>query len=456
MPKKQTVFEIGKKHIAMAEAEITANGAIITYFETRDFNEAVGDDEFIRALKEITAQHPVASRTVNLLIGRDLATVRYLKLPTTSTEELVGMVELQATRQLPFNRDDIIYSSQVIESSQDGSTKLLLAIVHRNVIERSIKLLSLAGLKAQSIDISSNAISELLNREKPVLFLGLAPETTEFLVSSNGNLLFSRSIRIGRNKVAEESSLLTDEINNSLNAFAKSEFYTVVESYIKLDNEIPPPPNLVEEKFNLDVKLFKDPALFDEYNKSAHKISLLGLFGKLASKKKDIINLLSQKTRTTQKKETSRQQYVVNAVLILLISSLVALGFYLEYNRRVSLMKELDSKYLEIKPEARRIEESRKKLSLIKEQLDFKGSSLDMLRVVYDKLPTDSYLMSFDFRANESLSLQGLSTGMKQVFDFVKALKEYDEFSEVELRYTTKRKTEEAEFFDFQIWCKLE
>ena len=118
-------------------------------------------------------------------------------------------------------------------------------------------------------------------------------------------------------------------------------------------------------------------------------------------------------------------------------------------------LKYLDAKFNEVGPIAKRIEDTTKKLELIREQLDYSNSGIDVIYELYNILPSSMSLNVFNLDEKGNLTLQGVSSQMSDIFSFQSKLEKSKNFKNVEVKYASKRMTSQGEITDFRITCQV-
>jgi hypothetical protein len=109
----------------------------------------------------------------------------------------------------------------------------------------------------------------------------------------------------------------------------------------------------------------------------------------------------------------------------------------------------------EARPKADMLTRLKEVTSVITKQLRSKGSSIDILRELYGKMPPEITLTIFDYEEGRSCLLRGAAQKLSDVFGFISILEESVYFENVKVRYATKRTTGSREYTDFEIICQL-
>ena len=118
------------------------------------------DEETAKALQKLLAdKKPKDLGRVILSIPRNLATIHYVKLPSIKPDEIREMSRLQAAKQIPYDPGEIVLGHQVIQSSDEGYSDVVLIIVHQGIIAKYLGLLKKHKVEPQEITIDSQGIA---------------------------------------------------------------------------------------------------------------------------------------------------------------------------------------------------------------------------------------------------------------------------------------------------------
>ncbi|MFH1847629.1 MAG: pilus assembly protein PilM, partial [Candidatus Omnitrophota bacterium] len=186
------------------------------------------DEQVEKAVKDLFAEFRISRRLpVFVIIPRRLVTIRNLKLPSVSRDELSEMARLQAAKQLPYPPNELISDYRVIKKTPDGYSHLALAIAHRNVIERYLTILDNARVSPEQITVSSEALIEWFMATKaaskkspgPTAIIDIDSSFAEVAITEGGGLQLSRSFSYHAPNNWKEK--LQDEIKKTFFAYEK-------------------------------------------------------------------------------------------------------------------------------------------------------------------------------------------------------------------------------------------
>ena len=174
-------------------------------------------------LNQIFKKLEYKNNLVIVSLPRNLATCRYLKVPSQNLEEIERIATLQAPHYLPYSAEELITAYQIVQTDKDGYSHINLVITHKDVVARILNIFK--ELKPLRLDIalSSYGLCNLYNHIRPqdnlaTMIIDIDSSQIELAISVNRKLVFSRSFKLS---FAQENwdNVLADEINKSRDAY---------------------------------------------------------------------------------------------------------------------------------------------------------------------------------------------------------------------------------------------
>lgn len=89
--------------------------------------------------------------------------IREIVIPMAEIDEMYNIVKFEAKQFFPVNIDNYVIDFKVIEHTDDGKQRILVAALPKDIVERIINTCKKAKLKMNKIDIEANVISKLVN-----------------------------------------------------------------------------------------------------------------------------------------------------------------------------------------------------------------------------------------------------------------------------------------------------
>ncbi|HEV8339445.1 MAG TPA: type IV pilus assembly protein PilM [bacterium] len=160
-------------------------------------------------------------RTDRVVVGAggQSVTVREVRVPPMTAQELTAAVRYEAERYLPYNVQDVHMDYQVMgESSEDGRKMLDVVVVatRRDVVQRIVETVEAAKLEPAIMDVESFALFRSLVGDgaetRTLVFIDLGAEASDIVITEGQRLRLTRNIPIGGNTLvhALEETLSVD------------------------------------------------------------------------------------------------------------------------------------------------------------------------------------------------------------------------------------------------------
>lgn len=223
------IVEIGEDWVKLAAVEPSRQGLTVSRLHLESF-ESIGP-AVSETIASVVQEFKLSRLPVIGSLPRQMVNVRILELPSVDAEEIEDMVDLQIGKQTPYSKDEIVSDYRVIGSVRQGYTRVMLAIVQRNVLRERFCLLEEAGLNVERMSVSTEGVlnwylaaANRLGGGGTVVVLDVDSFYSDFLVVSEGALCFTRSILVGANHLASGyarwKDKLAQEVQSSLEIFA--------------------------------------------------------------------------------------------------------------------------------------------------------------------------------------------------------------------------------------------
>lgn len=199
-------IDIGSKSIKIIELNksgtswlVKSSGAVGYTGNSPD--KAVDDNE-LKNISEIVskmlAQIGATSKEVNIALPESLVFTRLIKFPMLSDEEVSAAVKWEAEQYIPIPVSEAVIQYSIIDRNEKKQqTSVLLVAAPKNIVEKYVKVIRLAGLTPVSAETELTALSRSLSPEKGTsMLLDIGSSATDMSVVKDGNIVFSRSIPV--------------------------------------------------------------------------------------------------------------------------------------------------------------------------------------------------------------------------------------------------------------------
>ncbi|MDP2939560.1 MAG: pilus assembly protein PilM [Candidatus Omnitrophota bacterium] len=469
-----TALEITSTHIKLAQSQPNSQGRIIKKLMVETLTSSSPDD-ITKSLREMLSSLKIKASSIILALPRQLLTLRTVRLPSSNNQEIEKMVELQISKQIPYPREEIVADYLIVDRDTLGYSQVLLVICQKEVINRYLKITSSLNLKVNLFTLSSQGVcnwyQNFMYRKnfqeiKPVVLLDIDAQNTDICFYHKENVLFTRSISFGKADIKlEKLEILIEELRKTFSTLQKEQIISQI-SKIVITTSAQESKSLMDKlrlEFPYEVEAI-NPLTEVELEKelivplalSQSACSSTSILGLVLLETKNKINLLPAELKKEQEHKSKIKELISLAILLFLSLILSAGILATKIYKKDTYIKKLDSNLKEISPKAKKTEATIKKLSLVKERLNPRGSSIDVIYELYNLIPEGLSLSIFSFEENEFITLQGISLAMSDVFNFQSILEKSPYFKNVEVKYASKRKIKQTEITDFRISCAVD
>lgn len=216
-------MEIGNDWFKIMQAD-SARGKLTVsklYLEKFESSGAALSESISKAMKNLKfPKTPVIA-----CLPRQVVNIRMLELPSTDSNEIADMVDLQVGKQTPYSRDEIVSDYKILGSDKEGYCRVMLVIVQKSVLRQRFSMLEDARIEVQRMTVSSEGLLNWCRQavdgtEKATAVLDIDSFYSDFVVVAKRSLVFTRSILVGANQLNEDyeswKEKLVKEVKQSL------------------------------------------------------------------------------------------------------------------------------------------------------------------------------------------------------------------------------------------------
>lgn len=158
------------------------------------------------AIKKLLDATKIEEREVVVALAESKVFTRVIDdLPYLSDSELTQAIKYAAEEFIPMLLADVNLNWQVLQRSnpkdQNAKTVVLVVASPKNVVEKHIKVLTMANLRPKGLETETIAVTRSLVGNNPfspsTLIVQLGATTTDFATVSNGLIWLTRSVSTG-------------------------------------------------------------------------------------------------------------------------------------------------------------------------------------------------------------------------------------------------------------------
>ncbi len=402
-------------------------------------------------------------------------TTKNIEVPSIDPVEIKSIIDLQAGRHTPYSREEILVGYISIGVFQRNYTKILLAIVNRDVVKNMLITFGDAGIKIERILFVPEGIArfyaqalKIKQEDVPKGIINVANQSTDFIVEFNQTVATSRSIPIGMSHLIKEGQpaqeKLVGEIIKSIEAYQNEDIHALPDGYILTcdDPKIKELQPVLEEKLKVSVKIVS----YLDYVQAPQPVML-----KLVSEYQDDsfldliaiglhsaeveVDLTPEEVKLQKSIEEKGREMVKSAILAILLLFFVSGMFFSKIYFRSIFLNQLEEEYDTKHKAVSALDAVTQRTSIIKDYLNSRMVTLETFNELYQMLPDEIYLESITMDEKGKITIQGVSESMSRVFNLVTSLQNSSLFKTVKTTSTTAKKDRGKDVAAFEIVFKL-
>lgn len=468
---KYLVVSINDGVIKLAEASSSGS---VEKVARGSYSSSSGADEGAKSLKSLLVSFDRKAPVI-CVIPASAATAKNIEVPSTDPEEIKSIINLQASRHTPYSKEEVLISHINLGIASSNNTKVLLVIVHRDIVKERIAILEKSGLDTDKIIFTPEAQARfyvkalnLKKEAKPMGLIDFSLNTASFMVIAKGSLQFVRHIPIGVKALAEGADAVAkfqEELKKSMDAFAQEDgngapdSYHITTSHDAVNNILPGIKDAlnVELKVNSFVNLVKGSAAArKKLQNDFAEDSFLDVIAPASTVGKCEVNLMPEEMILKKTVERQSREAIVTGVSAVIIMVLfIAMAVSKIYFKETFLNKNLREQFAPQKAQVKKLQEEMNKAKLVRSYIKTRMVSLDIIHELYAITPNSIYLNNISVDEDGMVTIDGIAESMSQVFSYVKSLDDSAVFKEAKTKSTSTKKDNGKDVASFEIEFKM-
>ncbi len=401
-------------------------------------------------------------------------------VPSRDGEEIRKIVELQANRNTPYSRDELVVDYLCMQTPNEHYTNVLLIVVNRAMIERYFKAVEAAALAIDCVSIAAEGMSspyyqlaKTSSPEEVICGIHISGEVSDLTILERKQAVFIRSIPIGARQIREkkeEASLeFLRELNKSMVAYQNQRADRPLKQVVVTGN-VKELDFLKEEMrqsipylfaSNIPVSMVPYEHYFKLTNQSkadlAHHAgtSFFEVLSCLSMRRYLMLDLTPGETKLKRRfRERGRN---IISIGVTIMSFFLAFSIFLAtkiYFKR-SFLEKLNVVYNSTVEKTKLLEDASTQSRFLESFLQEKGKPIYVYEKIADLIGSDIYLSNFSIGSDNMVKLVGTADSLSRVFNFVTELESSGYLSGVKTNQTKSRKQGDKDVADFEIECKF-
>jgi Tfp pilus assembly PilM family ATPase len=458
---------IGRESVSMARVTMSRSGPIVEKAVTLPIPEPGGETEILEALRQLISDNKINGHELSVAVPRNEITTRIVSLPSADEGEIHQMVQLGVEEYVPYSAAELEVDEAILERMPDGSSKALVAIAHRDVVERPVEFLTKAGAEPTRIGVSCFALYNALmlgakpGPTGPVALVDIGELGTDILVTEGGRVSFTRGVAHLRAPTATVEEI-SAELRNSLQAYSREAGGAGVKRVLlsgaleRLDEVA----RTLSDTVGLDVERagFIAQACDVRGTDAARYAVQVGLALSALREPALSINLIPRRILDKQEREEKRRMGLVTVALGCLVLALASAVFRANLADRRRYIEFLDGQIARMEQPAELVRRKKARVDTISSQLSRKDSALEVLWKMYELAPQGLVLENMDFVRGETVTIGGLCYDREIAFAFAEALRDLsgvEAWARAEVGDTQNDSVENVSVMRFEIGATM-
>ncbi len=458
------MVELGENFIKVAEVVLSKGKREIARLVKRPFraSEAGETDEALE-VRNIFESLNIPHHPVRLNIPRHLVTVRFIKLPSTSEDEIRKMTRIESLKHVPYSDENVVSGYKIIERMPDGYSNVLIAVAQADTIQREADILKKAGLFVESVSLGSETLLlwYLAAREAEeagtILLVNIDAGHIDIDVVAGNKLIFTRGVLSSLVETIPVERII-EEINVSIAAYRKESGKLIDKVVLSgMPASVDELKTLLAAKVKIPIDVIdqmKGIARRQDAHLELAEASFVELLGLALRYDGADINLLPETAQEEQRLELVKKNIMTGLIVSVLI---IVIGFgaiLKKLHDKRAYISYIDSALSKIEPQVKTAKAMAREIDLVASKIAERPLAIDLVSEVFKITPSGITLTMMEYESYKTLTLRGTAPNLSDVFKYVTILGKAQYFKNVKVKYANKR-TGQAGGADFEIICPV-
>jgi Tfp pilus assembly PilM family ATPase len=437
VPKKSSaivVVETARDYVKIVQANRSGKGRQVVKLHLHKIDRSREDvaSDVMGALRKLK----MGFVPVIACLPRQSVNVRFLEIPSTNPSEIDDMVELQIDRQTPYSRDEIVADYRIVGPGSKGYTKVMLIIIQRSQMRHRFVLLEKAGANVNSMCVSSEGILSWFHAAMggagargTHILLDVDKAYTDLTIVSRGQLVFTKSIRIGAEQLKKDfdgwKNRFLQDVRHSVEIYrAESHDDSVVQQLVLtgVGPGIEGLEKMLSEELSLAVqsidalhRIQHGSGLPDLTGEDYADVSFTALIGMAISPETLEFSLVPDTVRRRRSLAVKARVLTAMGVWLIVVMGMSSLWTATAMQKKVINLLGLDQMIKDIAEEVEDVRKKRETTLMIMDRLDSSHAPVSLLRELHRVTPVTIGYDSISIEEGRRMILRGRATGYQDV-----------------------------------------
>ncbi len=160
---KILAIDIGATSIKLCEFDYSGEGIALSRFAHREYEEELSDVTRMGVvaglLRQMMSEGGFEARKALICMSGQASLMRFNRLPTVncSVAKIRQLAEFEATQNIPFDLNDVLWDYQLISNSSNDSVDIMSVVIKNDVVEQYTSAIMQVGCQPLLIDVASAA-----------------------------------------------------------------------------------------------------------------------------------------------------------------------------------------------------------------------------------------------------------------------------------------------------------
>lgn len=470
--KFDTIIDVKNSHIEFLQASSSGLNKRIETSRIAVIKES-SESELHSIFRSFLSNKNISSDTFTLMLPRRVFIVKHFLLPSVKDPEIKKMISLQLVGKIPYSLDDIIYDFRIIKKEKTGFSKVLVFIVHKEIVGMYLHLAKSQGVDLHKITVSSVGLEGWLNYQDiknkkyasgAVVLINVDYLHTEICFFVEKTLVYTRNVNFGSRDMRENPEGLLDQLTLSLTSYKNEQLGDPINKIIIVScgSEVDFLKEEISRKLRIDVEIryfFENVTVskkIDEKNfKDLQGCCLAAPIGILFGTKDNVMNFTPKEVFEVKKTQDTKKSIFVLAILIFLVMFTLSGFLFLDMEKGNNEVKYLKEKLKELKPEINQINEKRELVDFLSDKISNRVILLEVVDELNSNTPDGISFKTLKFQSDSVFVISGFAKSRDLVNSFQDNLVKAGMFEKVQLKFATQRKIFNTDLIDFQITTSI-
>ncbi|MCL4218032.1 MAG: pilus assembly protein PilM [Candidatus Hydrogenedentes bacterium] len=459
-------FDAGQ--LSLLRVRLGGKGVDVASYRVRQLAPATDDAALADAIKALVQEQGASRDTLYTVLPRHELTARILHLPSHDSDEIAGMVRLNAEEYVPFPLDQLVIDQSILQKLPDGHARVLTVFAQRDIVDAHVAVLARVGLEPAEILVSSAcaasaAIAARGDTVERYALINLAAGGLEIMVFNGPRLEFTRGIAtrqdwsLATNADAAVEELAV-EVRASLALYRReSEDSGSVEA-IYLCSDWADLTQVAAALANeVDVEVHKARFLKNLASslEETQGLPLVAVGGALLAQKRAPISvsLVPQSLLDARRQRRFKKQLTAFAASAAILAASLMLVFAVARHQRTAYLVELEAQLADVRVSGLEVRDKQRKLSVLENRVHRGGSALELLSRVSQPAPDEGLAFTrFVYTEGRMIRLEGQARNMAEIDGYIEKLRELRRGNETIFESVVAPTVEQGALFNQPVW----